>query len=157
MHFPFSRFPALLLVFVFLLTQAIMGLSANALADDGPEDWYPFFSWFLFDEAPARLQTGYVIRFTDEGGVTHIYPAPAAHVEDFRETPLSYHLVENFGRAVTGGQEEAVSRMLPALEAAVAPRSDAFTLFRVVYNPVEYWKNGTVRSEEEMRAYAIRH
>ena len=133
-------------IIIFLIVYFSAGMLARHLSK-GPEDVYPFFSWFLFHRVPPRTQTGFSIRVHELDGRRFEPPIFFEEVgdmydKDSRSAREYQHLVRILGRSVKQNKTDEVERLREKLERNFLSHPATYEIVEVTYNPVDRWRTG---------------
>lgn len=146
------------LIIVFLVVYFSVGIAARFLSR-GTEDFYPFFSWFLFTTVPPRIQTDYAIRIVEAGGKKFDPPVFFERADDVYEkgdrSVAEYsRLTRSLAMSVRGNQKEEVERLRSALERKFLVYPVVYEAVEVTFSPIERWKTGEVLGVKTLATFA---
>ena len=144
-------------VISFLIIYFTIGLAARFTAK-GAEDFYPFFSWFLFSEVPSRIQQDFTLRIHSAGGQQFVPPELFENARELHNTKRRsyseyYHLIQSLGRSLVQRRDTEVARIRAQLEQRFAVHPVTYEVVRATYNPIERWKYGTVIELESIATF----
>lgn len=136
---------------LFFFAYVAISFGARVLSNT-TEDFYPFFSWSLFEKVPPRIQSGYEIRVIAVHG-TQSAPVPLAdrpdllypgfYVRDLNQ--LSFLMGMELRR---GDDDEFIAteqEFLSHVNTNISYELDAIT-----YNPLERFLNGAVLTRKAL-------
>ena len=115
---------------------------------------FPFFCWFLFPVTP-NIETRYELVVSEIGGRSLTPPAEYQSM-DLVEDPMAMDLwiaVQDLGRAEENDDTDAVGRLRRRIELNFIPAPNRYRLDRVTFDPLERWRDETVRKRETVAAY----
>ena len=133
----------------FLLVYLLGGLLARS-ATNYQDEYYPFFSWFLFYRIPARDYSNFAVRILAAGGTTYDPPLMFENASGVYETRTDLSIYHNFiqslAQAVRNKRSSQIETFRNQLEAHFLRRPVMYEVDEVRYNPVERWQTGTVHT-----------
>lgn len=136
------------------LGGAYVGLGLLATMAPGFEI-FPFFCWFLFLLTP-NVETRYELMMSEIGGRS-LSVATEYQTLDLVEDPMAMDLwvaVQDLGRAEVRGDAVSVKRLRSRIELNFIPAPNRYALVEVEYDPIERWRDGTVRERRTVATYS---
>lgn len=131
---------------IFLLIYFTTGVLARLLTR-GNEDFYPFFSWFLFSDVPPRIQYGYAVRMDQIGDEKFSPPVFFEKTPAFAKKSVSsgefYNLTQLFGQSIAHHQTDETDRLRKRIEQNLPPRS-VYEIVGVEYDVIKHFDTGEV-------------
>lgn len=146
-------------VLAFLAVYALIGLIAHTTRS-GNEDVYPFFSWFLFVNVPARTQSAYDIVLISAHGEKLSVPVSLLERPDvFAAQGMSAQglsvISERLGHAHRQARRADLLRTRADLETHFIIPDATYALREYTFDPLEYFKRGTVASTTLLAEFTI--
>lgn len=111
-------------------------------------EYYPFFSWFLFDRVPGGIQSEFALR-TTLAGKTILYPPMilGEHMQSFLDNSIEpteyWNLINYTAWALLGNNNADAEKYRSMLEVNFTIRPLEYEIVRVTYNPIERWRQRT--------------
>lgn len=115
---------------------------------------FPFFCWFLFPVTP-NVESRYELVLHEVGGRTVSPPAEYQSL-DLVEDPMAMDLwiaVQALGRAEAAADAARIDVLRRRIELNFIPAPNRYRLERVTFDPLERWRNGSVRARESVAVY----
>ena len=136
------------------LGAGYLALAIAATAAPGFEV-FPFFCWFLFPVTP-NVEARYELVVSQIGG-RPIQPPREYQTMDLVEDPMAMDLwiaTQDLGRAAVAGDAARVQALRQRIELNFIPAPNRYALERVTYDPLERWRDGTVRDRQTVAEYS---
>jgi hypothetical protein len=135
------------LVFAFLAFYLSIGIGARFLSTQ-EEDFYPFFSWFLFSHVPQRIQSDFAVTILEVNGETFKTPIPLENASSIYGTSRSFaqynQYIRSLGTAIKQNNTEEIERLRQLLEYGLPVKSMTYEVQELTFNPIEKFKSGAV-------------
>ena len=116
---------------------------------------FPFFCWFLFPVTP-NVETRYELMVSEIGG--RRLPAVTEYQSmDLVEDPMAMDLwiaVQALGRAEADDDRDQIKTLRARIELNFLPAPNRYRLDRVTFDPIERWRDGTVRARAPVATYS---
>jgi hypothetical protein len=144
-----------------LIVYCTVGIASKSyfiLAHRPPTtELYPFFSWYLFADIP-QTHTEYRIEVLSLGERTYEPPLPFSDTAflfaRIGRAPTEYTpIIQALGTAITAGDEPRVGELRGQLETMFSGTPARYSVVRVVYDPLIYWKSGAYITHETMGTF----
>lgn len=115
---------------------------------------FPFFCWFLFPITP-NVEERFALSVHEIGGRRFEEPVEFQSL-DVIEDPHAMDVwfsVQALGQAVVDDNAREAERIRRRLEANFIPSPSRYTVDQVTYDPIERWRQGTVRSRTTLAVF----
>lgn len=141
----------------FLLAYVVIGISAR-IVTKGDEDFYPFFSWFLFSKVPARVQDDYLIKILEYRGQPQSPPLLVEKTPGIFNSSRSlaeyFQMTRNLGSAVKRGDTKEINRFRTHFENNLfSEQKLKYQVLEVRYNLVDRYRNGSLITSQEIAVF----
>ena len=150
MHYPQAKKTAILIVIVYFLLGVFAELTVNG-------ELYPVFSWQLFSRIPSSQHIHTVEIHTI--GSTHYDPPLQFSETDFLFTPLQQsptdyeRIVSDLVLAIRENDTESIAQHRTEFEHIFPEEPYEYSIVRVTYDSIEYWKTRTYHVEETLATF----
>lgn len=115
---------------------------------------FPFFCWFLFPIVPGD-EPRYELVVSEHAGTTVTPPADVQTLSVVRD-PMAMDLwlaTQRLGVALADGDTAAVARERRLIEANFVCAPSRYRIDRVLFDPLERYRSGTVKSRATVRQF----
>lgn len=152
---PYKR--AVVLVYAFLLLQASFGFTAHVLST-GPEDAYPFFSWFLFVHVPERTQSSFEARVREVDGIELPHAPELTIVPNIMHPTEKMNVVRRdiqaLGHALKTADETAIEAARMRFERHLT-KSVRYEILELTFDPIERVRTGAIERSEILSVFSF--
>lgn len=141
-----------LFIFAFLLLYFVGGLAAKTLRLHGDE-FFPVFSWFLFERVPFMRQQ-YAVQILssyDRKLPEPVFFAKAKGLVPDPESITAYILIQDLGRAIAKKQPTKIANLRLAFEENYLFPSTDYKIVEIAYNPIDRFKNDQLLSIKSIK------
>lgn len=136
-----------ILAFAFLALYFSVGVGARLLST-GEEDFYPFFSWFLFSHVPQRVGNDFAINILKINGEVVKTPIPFEHAKNIYNTSRSLaeynQYIRQLGNALKQNNMEEISRIRRWLENNFTAYNVTYEVSEITFDLIERFRSGKV-------------
>lgn len=127
-------------VIIFLVLYAAIGLGARFLSTE-TEDVYPFFSWFLFERVPPRVQTDMEVLVHAVGKDPFPSPLPFREVVALHNPARSkawyYTTIQQLGNALEKKRADEAALLRKTFEETFIHKPVTYEVVQQTYNPID--------------------
>jgi len=136
------------ILILFLVTYFVIGVAARFLSA-GTEDFYPFFSWFLFIRVPLRVQSDFSIQIHEFGEKKFETPVFVDELSGVYDTDAysrtQYHnLIQRLALSIKRREKNQIIKLREELEKKFILRPVVYGVVERKFNTIEHWKTGAV-------------
>lgn len=121
-------------------------------------EYYPFFSWILFDRIPETPRTDYTIRITAVSG-RDIEPPPLfkdarRFFSSINNSPPAYQfIIRDLGAAIEAGDTAHVDSERRRLEENFTERPLRYEILKIHYDPIAFWTDSRLIAAERLASF----
>ncbi len=143
------------IVIASLIVYFIAGLHERFIRHGG--ETYPFFSWYLFAAIPNYQEQAFTIRILSLGDTVYdpplVFSQTGPIFKRLRQSPTEYTpIINTLGWSIVHkrGNTAEIRQRLEQMFGGLRAR---YELLMVAYDPVDFWKSGTVASSTVLGVY----